>query len=92
MTEKSEDQVVWVCSAIEHVYRLPMEPLKDGCNSDNIPYVPESKYLALKSDLAVAVEALEELEWKLELHVVYMDGKNLGLITKEALGKIGGGK
>ncbi len=104
MTEKSEDQVVWV-------------DLKRGCVSydvydeEDVAYVPHSKYLilennlkearnrmleyhskylALKSDLAVAVEALEAIKL---VAFENMEGQtHLSReyeMAKEALGKIG---
>ena len=90
MTEKSEDQVVYVCELCES-YASPL-----GCYClESLPkptaFIPHSKYLALKADLGLAVEALKEIE----SHVNYAYEKNINmygaikLAAKEALGKIG---
>lgn len=78
------------------------EGINDGCcvstSKPNIPYIPHSKYLALKSDLALAVEVLQKIaqicipevcvdKIEMERSIVLVS-----LLAKEALGKIGGGK
>ena len=60
MTEKSEDQVIWYC---------PIHKKVDcEIGFDCIEYIPHSKYLALKSDLAKAVGALNAMDKKLIEH------------------------
>jgi hypothetical protein len=110
MTEKSEDQVVWVCQKCFTIYNSDMsdfdfhcaygdEGINDGCcvstSKPNIPYIPHSKYLALKSDLEKAVEALREIKEcgskTVPQTFPWYISRMIG-IAKEALGKIGGGK
>lgn len=89
MTEKSEDQVIWVC--IQH--QRITDSLEDQlCEKIDYPkaYVPLSKYLALKSDLAVAVEALKSIFGD-GSYTNYAAGDMFREIAQEALGKIGGG-
>lgn len=108
MTEKSEDQVVWVyenskgcrfCGQKLHASKV------NPCDPNNMPhkdlytarfckeYVPHSKYLALKSDLAVAVEALTSLVGHTEATLQFPHKDKIDLVmsldrAKEALSKI----
>ena len=101
MTEKSEDQV-WVCCQYYKCWHTNSDGKQQRhydhddyiCNGTMIPYIPHSKYLALKSDLATAVEALEEIINIDELCTkgAYVIAPRPEEIAKEALGKIGGGK
>ncbi len=107
MTEKSEDQVVWILSNwstgekllqtnnYPDVHKYMCEEGKDkSIRCDK--YIHDSKYLALKSDLAVAVEALERIEDDLMPGDLY-EGSTpytemfwaAQRLAKEALGKIG---
>lgn len=102
MTEKSEDQV-WVCQKTNSCF--PQYTAAHTCDSiynslnlctgELIPYIPHSKYLALKSDLALAVEALREIKEcgskTVPQTFPWYISRMIG-IAKEALGKIGGGK
>lgn len=104
MTEKSEDQV-WVCQKTNSCF--PQYTAAHTCDSiynslnlctgELIPYIPHSKYLALKYDLAVAVEALTSLVGHTEATLQFPHKDKIDLVmsldrAKEALGKIGGGK
>ncbi len=103
MTEKSEDQVIWVVSNwstgekllqtnnYQDVHKFMCEEGKDkSIKGDR--YIHDSKYLSIKSDLAVAVEALEEITESDEDGEILYCPRDMRLIAKEALGKIGGGK
>lgn len=85
MTDKSEDQV-WICSMCLSVYKKDFNYQCHKCKGILIPYQPHSKYLALKSDLAVAVEALKQLNKDCCCVLDHSWQKEL---TEEALGKIG---
>lgn len=103
MTEKSEDQV-WVCQKTNSCF--PQYTAAHTCDSiynslnlctgELIPYIPHSKYLALKYDLAVAVETLEVIAssdtWAVSCEPLKEFITMTRLTAKEALGKIGGGK
>jgi len=89
MTEKSEDQVVYLCTECKLV----------NCKvcTEEQAYIPHSQYIALKSDLAVAVEALTSLVGHTEATLQFPHKDKIDLVmsldrAKEALGKIGGGK
>lgn len=53
MTEKSEDQVVFICQTnFSHVWgEMPFIQKCCECSGELIPYIPHSKYLALKKNL-----------------------------------------
>lgn len=99
MTEKSEDQV-WVCQKTNSCF--PQYTAAHTCDSiynslnlctgELIPYIPHSKYLALQSDLALAVEALREIKEcgskTVPQTFPWYISRMIG-IAKEALGKIG---
>lgn len=76
MTEKSEDQVVYLCTECKLV----------NCRvcTEEQAYILNSKYLALKSDLATAVEALENIHENYK----HQSTGDLMNFAKEALGKI----
>lgn len=92
MTEKSEDQVVWVCPDC-HFTTQNNKGICERYGKDHeiaaIQYIPHSQYLALKYDLAKAVEALEDMAIGYDENGVYFDCE-FKKKAKEALGKIGG--
>lgn len=98
MTEKSEDQV-WVCDSCKFVayakHEFPETETCALCFNPLVTYIPQSKYLALQSDLALAVEALREIKEcgskTVPQTFPWYISRMIG-IAKEALGKIGGGK
>lgn len=107
MTEKSEDQVVciWVCSKYKECGHESLEAKHQAhynnddylCTGTMIQFIPHSKYLALKSDLATAVEALTSLVGHTEATLQFPHKDKIDLVmsldrAKAALGKIGGGK
>lgn len=90
MTEKSEDQVIYYCNYCSGVNQ---KCTHSACTGNFEPYIPHSQYLALKSDLAVAVVALENII-KHQKMVGSFNGSLEEMsttirIAKEALGKIG---
>jgi hypothetical protein len=91
MTEKSEDQVIWVWFNEDESNVFTVDPENPAVK----PYIPHSKYLALQSDLALAVEALREIKEcgskTVPQTFPWYISRMIG-IAKEALGKIGGGK
>ncbi len=105
MTEKSEYQVIWACvkcgSYMIDEYRLedkgghwPMYTKSFICDQELKPYFSESQYLALKSDLAVAVEGLKDVVeiWENDCKGSgpdTMTGEWLYNKAKEALERIG---
>lgn len=96
MTEKSEDQVAWICH--ECGYSWKENPANTpGKTHTRLKYFPDCEveakqviyieaYLALKSDLALAVEALKQLNKDCCCVLDHSWQKEL---TEEALGKIG---
>lgn len=101
MTEKSEDQVVFICLKCNHVdsdlekfHQNMSDSAYHPWECDGVPFsvVPHSKYLALQSDLALAVEALREIKEcgskTVPQTFPWYISRMIG-IAKEALGKIG---
>lgn len=96
MTEKSEDQVVWACIDCKIVYDNPdlkYDPHSFKCafGSNPKPFVPYSKYLALKADLDLAVETLEIIRQRshsIQIDDITSQVFSINNIAEEALGKI----
>lgn len=95
MTEKSEDQVVYVCPDC-HFTTQNNKEICERYGKDHeivaVPFIPHSKYLAIKSDLALAVEALQNIH----IHrggildeELFLKTEQFSRIAQEALGKIG---
>lgn len=78
MTEKSEDQVIWVCPECSTSFN-PSN--RCYCEPELISYIPLSQLLALQWKLKEAVYALEKYE---RIRI-----EPYGFLAKEALGKIG---
>lgn len=85
---------IWVCST-SNQYFTATEITDYCCVGALVKYVPHTKYLALKSDLEKAVEALREIKEcgskTVPQTFPWYISRMIG-IAKEALGKIGGGK
>lgn len=94
MTDKSEDQVIYVCSCERNPTRIAtIYEICSRCKQPITAYIPHSQYLALKSDLATAVEALQNIH----IHrggildeELFLKTEQFSRIAQEALGKIGG--
>ena len=91
MTEKSEDQV-----KLLHLHKtFNTEFAEPEASEHTTTYIAYSEYLAIKSVLAVAVEALREIKEcgskTVPQTFPWYISRMIG-IAKEALGKIGGGK
>lgn len=96
MTEKSEDQV-WVCKECNRNMEHDCDAHKtldthEWCQGKLLSYIPQDLFIdlakqhrALKSDLALAVEALKQLNKDCCCVLDHSWQKEL---TKEALGKI----